>query len=72
MGLPYPEETPFSFAESYQDRARPDPAYGENFAVGDVPAGDYTLGVEIDGRQVWRNVEVAPGRVTFVEFRPAP
>ena len=38
--LPYPEETPFSFAETYQDQAHPDPAYGEHFAVGDVPAGD--------------------------------
>ena len=68
--LPYPEETPFSFAETYQDRARADPAYGEHFAVGDVPAGDYTLGVTIDGVRVWRRVRVRPGMVTWVEFRP--
>ena len=68
--LAYPEETPFSFAETYQDRAHPDPAYGEHFAVGDVPEGDYTLGVTVDGRRLWRRVRVRPGMVTWVEFRP--
>jgi murein DD-endopeptidase MepM/ murein hydrolase activator NlpD len=68
--LPYPEETPFSFAETYEDRGHPDPAYGEHFAVGDVPAGDYTLGVTVEGRRVWRRVRVSPGMVTWVEFRP--
>ncbi|MGH7447694.1 MAG: peptidoglycan DD-metalloendopeptidase family protein, partial [Longimicrobiales bacterium] len=68
--LPYPEETPFSFAETYQDRAHPDPAYGEHFAVGDVPAGDYTLGVNVNGQRVWRRVRVQRGMVTWVEFRP--
>jgi hypothetical protein len=68
--LPYPEETPFSFAETYQERARPDPAYGEHFAVGDVPEGDYTLGVTVEGRRLWRRVRVRPGMVTWVEFRP--
>jgi murein DD-endopeptidase MepM/ murein hydrolase activator NlpD len=68
--LPYPEETPFSFAETYGDRARGSPAYGEHFAVGDVPAGTYTLGVIIDGSRVWRRVRVQPGMLTWVEFRP--
>jgi murein DD-endopeptidase MepM/ murein hydrolase activator NlpD len=68
--LPYPEETPFSFAETYQDRARGTPAYEEHFAVGDVPAGSYTLGVKIGETRVWRRVRVAPGMVTWVEFRP--
>jgi len=66
----YPTETPFSFAETYGDRAHEDPAYGENFAVGDVPAGSYLLGVTIDGEKVWRRVRVGPGQVTWVEFRP--
>jgi hypothetical protein len=68
--LPWPEETPFSFAETYADQAHPDPAYGEHFAVGDVPAGDYTLGVTVEGRRLWRRVRVQPGMVTWVEFRP--
>ena len=68
--LPYPEETPFSFAETYRERARSAPGYGEDFAVGDVPAGTYLLGVEINGQLVWRRVRVEPNRVTFVEFAP--
>lgn len=66
----YPTETPFSFAETYSDRANADPAYGENFAVGDVPAGSYLLGVTINGQKVWRRVQVRAGQVTWVEFRP--
>jgi hypothetical protein len=65
-----PQETPFSFVETYGDRTRGTPAYGEHFAIGDVPAGEYVLGVEVDGRQVYRRVRVAPGRLTWVEFRP--
>ncbi|HET9982694.1 MAG TPA: peptidoglycan DD-metalloendopeptidase family protein [Longimicrobiales bacterium] len=68
--LAYPEETPFAFAETYQDKAHPDPAYNENFAVGDVPPGRYLLGVDYQGQVTWRTVDVEAGRVTFVEFRP--
>ncbi len=67
---PEPTETPFSFAETYEDRANPDPVFQEHFAIGDVPAGEYVLGVEIGGRKAWRNVIVEPGRVTEVEFQP--
>ena len=66
----YPEETPFSFAETYRERAHPDPAYGEHFAAGDIAAGMYLVGVDIAGTKVWRRVRVAAGQVTFVEFRP--
>jgi len=72
LTLPYPTETPYSSAETYEDRAHPDPAYGEHFAVGDVPAGEYRLHVEIAGQRVERRVRVAPGMVTFVEFAPGP
>jgi murein DD-endopeptidase MepM/ murein hydrolase activator NlpD len=65
---PYPAETPYSFAETYGDRGRGDPAYGEHFAVGDVPAGDYLIGVDIDDTRVWRRIRVEAGKVTFVEF----
>ncbi len=67
---PEPQETPFSFAETYGDRAHPDPAYDEHFAVGDVPPGEYVLGVDIGGTKVFRRVRVEPGRVTWVEFWP--
>jgi murein DD-endopeptidase MepM/ murein hydrolase activator NlpD len=65
-----PSETPFSFAETYGDKGHPHPLYGEHFAVGDVPAGQYVIGTEIDGRRVLRRITVAPGKVTWVVFRP--
>jgi hypothetical protein len=68
--LPYPSETPFAWVETYGAQANADPLYGENFGVGDVPAGDYLLGVEIGDERVWRRVRVQAGRVSFVEFRP--
>jgi Peptidase family M23 len=66
----YPEETPLSFVETYRDRAHADPVYNENFAIGDIAAGEYLLGTDINGRRVWRRITVQPGRVTFVEFKP--
>jgi hypothetical protein len=66
----YPEETPLSFVETYGDRAHAHPQYQENFAIGDIPAGEYTLGVELGGRKIWRRITVQPGRLSFVEFRP--
>lgn len=65
-----PRETPFSFAETYEEKAHPDPVFGENFAVGDVPPGVHVLGVEIDGEPVMRSVLVEAGRVTEVELGP--
>lgn len=65
-----PAETPFVYAETYGEHAHPHPLYNENFAVGDVPPGTYTLGVEIAGRKVLRRVTVEPGLLTWVVFRP--
>lgn len=67
---PQPIETPFSFAETYEDRAHPDPVFDEHFAIGDVPIGEYVLGVEIEGTKVFRKVVVEEEKVTEVEFRP--
>jgi len=67
---PEPQETPFLYAETYGDKAHPDPVYQEHFAVGDVPPGEYDLGVAIEGRNVYRHVRVEAGKVTWVEFRP--
>jgi hypothetical protein len=65
-----PRETPFSFAETYEDKAHSDPRFGEHFVIGDVPAGTHVIGVEIDGAGVYRAVEVVAGKVTLVELRP--
>lgn len=67
---PDPVETPFSYAETYGDKAHSHPLYNENFAVGDVPAGNYNLGVDINGKKVTRSVIVEAGKVTWVVFRP--
>ncbi|PYO39361.1 MAG: hypothetical protein DMD29_09595 [Gemmatimonadetes bacterium] len=67
---PEPQETPFSFIETYGPRNHQDPIYHEHFAVSDVPPGDYTLGVEIEGKKVLRRIRVAAGKLTWVEFRP--
>jgi murein DD-endopeptidase MepM/ murein hydrolase activator NlpD len=67
---PEPVETPFSFAETYGDRAHPHPLYGENFAVSDVPPGSYILGTEINGKKVTRSATVEAGKLTWVVFKP--
>jgi hypothetical protein len=67
---PEPQETPFLYAETYGDRAHSDPLYHEHFAVGDVPPGEYDLGVTIAGKKVIRHVRVEAGKLTWVEFRP--
>jgi hypothetical protein len=64
-----PGETPYSFAETYGDKGHSHPLYGEHFALGDVPAGDYVMGTEIDGKRVLRRITVAPGLLTWVVFR---
>jgi len=47
----------------------PDDDLGENFVLGDVPAGSYLLEVRRGGNLYRRKAEVRPGRVSFVVFR---
>lgn len=70
LSKPEPTETPFSFMETYGDKAHPHPLYGEHFATGDVPPGTYVLGVDIGGKKVYRRVTVEAGKLTWVVFRP--
>jgi murein DD-endopeptidase MepM/ murein hydrolase activator NlpD len=67
---PEPQETPFSFAETYGERNSSDPSYGEHFAVSDVPPGEYVLGVEIGGTRLFKRIRVEAGMLSWVEFRP--
>jgi hypothetical protein len=67
---PEPQETPLSYVETYGPKNHEDPAYHEHFGIGDVPAGTYYLGVEIEGKKVYRGVTVEPGKLTWVEFKP--
>jgi murein DD-endopeptidase MepM/ murein hydrolase activator NlpD len=65
-----PPDTPFSYAETYGDKAHSHPLYGEHFAVSDVPLGTYVLGTEINGKKVFRQVVVEAGKLTWVVFKP--
>ncbi|MBW8771766.1 MAG: M23 family metallopeptidase [Gemmatimonadetes bacterium] len=65
-----PAETPLVMMETYGPKNHMHPLYQEHFAIGDVPVGEYTLGVEIDGKKVWRKVTVTEGNLTWVVFRP--
>lgn len=57
--------------ETYLDTENigPDPAWGDNGAMGDVPAGDYYLIGNVDGESVRAEFTVYPGQTTFVEVR---
>ena len=66
---PIPTETPFSFAETYMDKVHPSEAYGENFAIGDVPAGDYVLRAKAGELGSRVRVHVESGKITRVKMQ---
>ncbi len=66
---PIPTETPFSFAESYLEKVHPDDAYKENFAIGDVPQGEYVLFTKVGEAKSRIRVLVEPGKVTRVTMK---
>ena len=57
--------------ETYLDTENigPDPLWGENGAMGDVPAGSYTLVANINGESIRADFTVNAGETTFVEIR---
>jgi murein DD-endopeptidase MepM/ murein hydrolase activator NlpD len=65
-----PAETPFSFIETYGDKAHPHPLYGEHFALSDIPPGTYVIGTNIGDKRVQRRVTIEAGKLTWVTFRP--
>jgi hypothetical protein len=48
----------------------PDDEWGENFVMGDVPAGRYTVQARIGGIYYSREITVEEGKLTFVELSP--
>ena len=60
--------------ETYLDTENigPDPAWGENGAMGDVPEGHYYLIGNVNGESVRAEFEVRSGQTTFVEVRTQP
>lgn len=59
--------------ETYRDdeNIAPNPAWGENGAMGDVPAGYYVLVGNVNGEAVRAEFFVRDGQTTFVEIRTA-
>ncbi len=57
--------------ETYLDNENilPDPAWGENGAMGDVPAGYYVIVGNVNGESVRAEFFVREGQTTFVEIR---
>jgi murein DD-endopeptidase MepM/ murein hydrolase activator NlpD len=47
-----------------------DPVWDENFAVGDLPVGRYTVIANIGGQPVSRTVNVIEGTTTFIDIAP--
>lgn len=47
----------------------PDPAWGENGAMGSVPAGEYVVLATINGERLREEITVRAGETTFVEMR---
>jgi murein DD-endopeptidase MepM/ murein hydrolase activator NlpD len=48
------------------DGVNPDDEWGENFLMGDVPAGSYVLKTRIGGRLYTQEVKVTAGKTSFV------
>jgi len=57
--------------ETYLDTENigPDPSWGENGSMGDVPAGYYYLIGNVNGESVRAEFEVKAGETTFIEVR---
>jgi murein DD-endopeptidase MepM/ murein hydrolase activator NlpD len=46
----------------------PDPAWNENFVMGDVPEGEYTITVTVNGQRFTKQITVVAATTTFVEL----
>ncbi len=51
------------------DTVHPDPAYGENFAISDLPSGPYEIRINYVGRTLSANLFVYAGQTNLVTFR---
>jgi murein DD-endopeptidase MepM/ murein hydrolase activator NlpD len=54
---------------SREDTVNSDSPYGENFVLGDLPAGPYEVSVEFVGRRHTSWLFVLPGQTNFVVFK---
>ena len=49
---------------------RSDDYYGENFALSDLPSGEYEISFSMDGSNYKQNITIHPGLVSFFQFKP--
>jgi murein DD-endopeptidase MepM/ murein hydrolase activator NlpD len=68
-GLVHDTTTSYVFLDNTLD-VNPDPIWGENFAVGDVPVGRYEVIAVVNGERLSKIVEVFEGTTTLVELKP--
>lgn len=62
--------TPYRFFTSYPaGRVNADPAWGENFCSGDIPAGQWIVQARYQGIAVSRDVTITAGETTWVSIR---
>jgi hypothetical protein len=69
-------EMPFLNTWTYLDDPdhliRPDPALGENFVFGPIPAGTYDVYTSVDGAEYRQTVEVRDGGLSILEIVTEP
>jgi hypothetical protein len=65
------ESIPVAAVETYAHDAQPinpDEVWQENFAIGDLPAGEYRLTLLANGAIYEQRITIEAGRLTLVEF----
>ncbi|MCA9973024.1 MAG: peptidoglycan DD-metalloendopeptidase family protein [Anaerolineales bacterium] len=76
--IPITVAGPRRVQRTYHPSILSDPVWRENFVVGDLPAGEYTLRLEAETAAYQRRVTIYPGQTTFevvsaeFEFIPTP
>lgn len=58
----------WTYAGDPAEQIRPDDLRRENFAMGDVPAGEYIVHARVEGRVYTQKVHVEAGQTAFVTF----
>ncbi|MCA0453243.1 MAG: peptidoglycan DD-metalloendopeptidase family protein [Chloroflexi bacterium] len=66
-GLVVQSTTTYIYLDNGSD-VQADPNWQENFVLGDIPVGRYTVITNIDGQRVTRRVDVAEGMTTFIDL----
>lgn len=59
----------YGYSMSYGHNCNGNPIWGENFAIGDVAPGEYTLSIEYQRKVEKATVTVEPGKVTKVRMQ---